>query len=92
MANQADHYIIAINPPEFGSQPSMISQILSANSYEQGKASVNFNIISGTIDENVMLGIVFKLGYTPENVDWDRSRFHNLSGLTHGKLLAIYKK
>jgi hypothetical protein len=87
---QANHYIVRAYPPEPRGVSSLIREVLRANGYEQGNATVDYDV-SATIDEAYMTAKA--LDYekqTGHRCDWDRSRIHNFSGTANGMLLAIF--
>jgi hypothetical protein len=87
---QADHYIIIALPPEHRSVTNLIDAVLSANGYERGSATVDYEV-SSSIDEAYVTAKA--LGYerrTGRRCDWERSAIHNFSGTANGMLLAIF--
>jgi hypothetical protein len=94
MAVQADHYVICMLPPAPGEvrRQMLIPQILGANGYTAGSASVDFQVSDLALEDSFF---VFSMkayeDRTGRKVDMNRSRVHNFTGNTaRGKMLAMF--
>jgi hypothetical protein len=93
MAIQADHYIIRIAPPEPAPdrRSSPIVEILAANNYVLGSASVDFAVDDEVSDALMFFSIKKHEQISGRQVDLNRTRTHNFSGRTvTGKLVAVF--
>jgi hypothetical protein len=95
---QSDHYIIRMIPPAAGQEideirrQRLITEILNANGYLVGSATVDFQLSEQALSDD--LYVFTMMAYrdrTGKKVDMNRCKVHNFSGNTvRGKMLALF--
>jgi uncharacterized protein YjbI with pentapeptide repeats len=90
---QADHYIIRLLPPDTANRDALIGQILSANGYVRGAATIDFRADSEAGSQAYMMGLLLTYEKTTAvPLDSARSKMHKLSGGANGHMVAVFHK